>query len=83
MVTINEKSREKLAKDLELEITNLFQQVLDYSQVACPTKNVYEVLRSKILRAGNNCIRITKKRLQQYEIGYIPQAEEIIEIKQK
>ena len=83
MATINEKSREKLAKDIEMEITDLFEQVLDYSQVACPTKDTYTVLRSKILRVGNNCIRTVKKVLQQYEVEYIPQTEDIIEIKQK
>lgn len=83
MATSNEKSREKLAKDIEMEITDLFEQVLDYSQVACPTKDTYTVLRSKILRVGNNCIRTVKKVLQQYEVEYIPQAEEIIEIKQQ
>ena len=83
MATSNEKSREKLAKDIEMEITDLFEQVLDYSQVACPTKDTYAVLRSKILRVGNNCIRTVKKVLQQYEVEYIPQTEDIIEIKQK
>lgn len=78
---INEKSREKLAKDIEIEITDLFEQVLDYSQVACPTKDTYAVLRSKILRVGNNCIRSVKKVLQHYDVEYVPQMEELIEIK--
>ena len=83
MATIIEKSREKLAKDIEAEITGLFEQVLDYSQVACPTKDTYSVLRSKILRVGNNCIRNVRKSLQYYDVEYVPQVEEIIEIKQK
>lgn len=78
---INEKSREKLARDIEIEITDLFEQVLDYSQVACPTKDTYSVLRSKILRVGNNCIRSVKKVLQHYDVEYVPQMEELIEIK--
>ena len=80
---VNEKSREKLAKDIEAEITDLFEQVLDYSQVACPTKDTYSVLRSKILRVGNNCIRNVRKKLQYYDVEYVPQIEEVIEIKQK
>ena len=79
---VNEKSREKLSRDTEAEIIRLFEQVLDYAQVACPTKDTYAVLRSKILRVGNNCIRNIKKDLQHYDVEYIPQAEEIIEIKQ-
>lgn len=82
MATIIEKSREKLAKDIEAEITGLFEQVLDYSQVACPTKDTYSVLRSKILRVGNNCIRNVRKNLQYYDVEYVPQVEEVIEIKQ-
>lgn len=79
----NEKSKEKLAKDIEAEITGLFEQVLDYSQVACPTKDTYAVLRSKILRVGNNCIRNVKKNLQYYDVEYVSQTEEVIEFKQK
>lgn len=78
----NKKSREKLAKDIETEITDLFEQVLDYAQVACPTKDTYTVLRSKILRVGNNCIRNAKKTLQHYNVEYIVQTEELIEVKQ-
>jgi len=80
---VNEKNREKLYRDVETEITNLFEQALDYAQVACPTKDTYSVLRSKILRVGNNCIRNVRKKLQHYNVEYVAQTEEIIEIKQK
>lgn len=79
---VNEKSREKLFKDTEVEIIKLFEQVLDYAQVACPTKDTYTVLRSKILRVGNNCIRNVKKNLQHYDVEYVAQLEEIVEVKQ-
>lgn len=78
-----EKSREKLFKDTEVEVINLFEQVLDYAQVACPTKDTYAVLRSKILRVGNNCIRNIKKNLQHYDVKYVSQLEEVIEVKQQ
>lgn len=76
----NDKSKEKLLKELELEVTRLFEQSLDYAQVACPTQDTYKVLRSKILRVGNNCIRNLRKKVQHYDIEYIPQTEEVIEI---
>ena len=79
----NEKSREKLFKDTEGDVIKLFEQVLDYAQVACPTKDTYTVLRSKILRVGNNCIRNIKKNFQHYEIEYTPQFEDVIEVKQQ
>ena len=80
-MTSKDKSREKLGKELAEEITGLFEQSLDYVQVACPTKDTYKVLRSKILRAGNDCIRNAAKIIQHYEIEYVPQAEDIIEVK--
>jgi hypothetical protein len=76
----NEKSRDKLVKEMELEVTKLFERCLDYSQVACPTSDTYKVLRSKILRIGNDCIRTLKKKFQHYEIEYVPQTEEVIEV---
>ena len=76
----NERSKDKLIKELEGEVTKLFEQALDYAQVACPTKDTYAVLRSKILRVGNNCIRNVRKKVQHYDIEFMPRAEEIIEV---
>jgi hypothetical protein len=78
----NEKSKERLIRDLESEVTTLFEQALDYAQVACPTQDTYKVLRSKILRVGNNCIRNMKKKVQHYNVEFVPQTEEFIEVKQ-
>ena len=78
----NDRSKEKLIRDIEDEITKLFEQALDYAQVACSTQDTYKVLRSKILRVGNNCIRNVRKRVQYYDIEFVPQAEEIIEFRQ-
>ena len=78
-----ERSKEKLNKLVEEEVTNLFEAVLDYAQVACPTPDTYKVLRSKILRVGNNCIRTIKRKLNHYDVEYKAVAEDIIEIPQK
>ena len=78
----NNRSREKLERVIDDEVTRLFEAVLDYSQVACPTPDTYKVLRAKILRVGNNCIRQIKKKLDHYDVEFIPTAEEVIEIKQ-
>ena len=77
----NEKSKERLLSELKDEITFLFEQTLDYVQVACPRDN-YTALRSKILRVGNNCIRNMRRIAQHYDIEFIPSAEEVIEVKQ-
>lgn len=73
------KSREKLKKEAEEEITRMFESILDYAQVACPTPDTYKVLRSKVLRVGNNCIRSLKSKLEHYEVTFVPSTEEVIE----
>jgi hypothetical protein len=78
----NERSRDKLVVELEDEITRLFEQALDYAQVACPTQDTYKVLRSKILRVGNNCIRNVRKKVQHYDIEFVPTSEDFIEVRQ-
>jgi hypothetical protein len=79
---MGDKSKERLKDALAQEITVMFESILDYVQVACPTKDTYSVLRSKILRVGNNCIRNIKRRVDSgYDIKYTNVAEEIIEIK--
>jgi len=74
-------SREKLKRETSDEITQLFEQVLDYAQIACSDSNTYKALRSKILRVGNNCIRNVKARLEHYDIEYKATSEDVIEVK--
>ncbi len=82
-MAIKERSRQKLDKLVDEEITKMFESVLDYAQVACPTPDTYKVLRSKILRVGNNCIRTVKKKLDHYDIEYKATTEDIVEIAQQ
>jgi hypothetical protein len=74
-----DKSKNKLKKEVEDEVTKMFESVLDYAQVACAAPDVYKVLRSKILRVGNNCIRNLKSKLDSYDIEFTATNEEIIE----
>ena len=75
-----DRHKEKLNESVKLEITNLFERVLDYAEVAVPNSDQYRKLRSKILRVGNNCIRnINKEINSHYNIKYIATAETIIE----
>ena len=77
----NEKSKEKLLKEIGEEVTTLFEQALDYAQLACSTPETYKSFRSKILRIGNNCIRNIQKNVQHYDVEFVPSSEEIIEVK--
>ena len=79
----NVRSKDKLKKEAENEVTKMFEVILDYAQVACAQQETYKALRSKILRAGNNCIRSIRNRIDLYEVEYVAQAEDIIEICKK
>lgn len=81
-MAIKDRSRDKLNRMVEEEVTKMFESVLDYAQVACPTPDTYKVLRSKILRVGNNCIRTIKKKLDHYDIEYKTTTEDVVEIQQ-
>jgi len=76
----NIRSREKLKRDAESEVTKMFESILDYAQVACAQPDTYKALRSKILRAGNNCIRTIKGHVDKYDVEYVATMEDIIEI---
>ena len=79
----NDKSKEKLQKLIHSEVTGMFESVLDYVQVACPTQDTYKVLRSKILRVGNNCIRnINRKVDTSYDVAFNAIGEDVIKIPQ-
>jgi len=78
---MGDKSKERLKNAAAEEVTKLFESVLDYVQVACPTPDTYKVLRSKILRVGNNCIRALKKQIDSYDVKFSATIEEIIEVK--
>lgn len=73
------RDREKLKNFIHSEITKLFSSVLDYTEVAVDGKERYQMLRSKILKVGNDTIREIKKELDtRYNIKYEPPAEDVI-----
>lgn len=73
-----DNSRRKLVEVMKKEVTKMMEQSLDFAQVACPKDNFIH-LRSKILRAGNNCMRVLEKESNDYEIKYLKINEELIE----
>ena len=75
---IKERSKVKLAGDIKSEVTSLFEKVLDYAQIACPDDHRFKILRGKVLRAGNDCIRSLTVALERYDIEYKPPGEDII-----
>ena len=82
-MAVENKHSKKLKDSVQEEITFLFEQVLDFAQVACPESN-FKALRSKVLRVGNNCIRSIHKKIDDfYEVKYKAPAEDMIEVQQK
>ena len=78
---ILERSKDRLKRDIEKEITKLFDQVLDISEVAIGDAYRYKSFRAKVLRSGNDAIREVKKLLDRnYAIEFIPSREDIIEV---
>lgn len=82
MANLKDRCRLKFEKEVRKEVTSMFESILDYTQIACADPNTFKALRSKILRAGNDCIRSVIVDLNDYEIKYIAKNEDIIEIKQ-
>lgn len=82
-MAVEDRHMQKLKEMIKEEVTYMFEQALDFAQVACPEAH-FRPLRSKILRVGNNCIRnIHKKINDRYEVKYLPAAEDVIEIQRK
>ena len=78
---ILERSKDRLKRDIEKEITNLFDQVLDISEVAIGDAYRYKSFRAKVLRSGNDAIREVKKLLDRnYTVEFIPSREDVIEV---
>jgi hypothetical protein len=79
-MTVEDRHTKKLKDLIKEEVTSMFEQALDFAQVACPEPH-YRPLRSKILRVGNNCIRnINSKIDNQYKIEFKATGEDIIQI---
>jgi hypothetical protein len=82
-MVVEDKHMIKLKESIKEEVTHMFEQALDFCQVACPEPN-FKQLRSKILRVGNNCIRNLHKKIEdQYKITYVPAAEDVIEFQRR
>ena len=79
-----ERSKARLKKEISREVTLLFEKCLDYVEVTLPDKELYKIMRSKILRSGNNAIRNVSRNIDEnYTINFSPEAglnEDVIEV---
>ena len=82
MEKVVDKHKEKLIDAMEKEVTNLFEQVLNYTEVAVPNRDQYNRLRSKILRLGNDCKRNLRKSVERdFSVTFEPHIEDVVEFK--
>jgi len=73
------KSKEKLKAFFAAEITSLFSDILDLTEVALGDVARQKILRSKILKIANSSIRSVNKEVEdKYDIQYIPPSEDIV-----
>lgn len=80
---MDDVGRKHLEVVMRKEVTKLFESVLDYTSIAVSEKDRFSVLRGKILRVGNDCIRTITSELSNYDIDLVEQSEDIIEFKNK
>jgi len=78
-----DKNRKKLEETINKEVTKMFESILDYTQVACPSNETFKVLRSRILRSGNDCIRRLCSALDSYNVEYKVKNEDVVEVIRK
>ncbi len=78
---MKDSDKKKLDSLVRKEVTKMFESVLDYTSIAVTDEKAFKVLRGKILRVGNDCIRNISSELADYKVEYVASVEDIIEIK--
>ncbi len=77
----SERDKDKLKRDGEEIITQLFDHILDISEIAIDPQ-FYKAFRSKVLRSGNDAIRKFKRELDiHYDVVYTSTTEDVIEVR--
>jgi hypothetical protein len=80
---MGEVDKQQLNAFVKKEVTKLFESVLDYTSIAVSEQATFKILRGRILRIGNDCIRTIISELDNYDVKCLDISEDIIEIKHK
>jgi len=76
-----ERSRDKLKKEVEVNVLGSADEILNIVEVAIGDPERYKIVRSKVLRSANNAVRDVKKNLDMYyRVLFVPTNEDVIEI---
>ncbi len=75
------RSRDKLKREVELNVLSSADDILNIAEVAIGDANRYKTFRSKVLRSANNAVRDIKKTIDMnYQVLFVPTNEDIIEV---
>ena len=81
---IADRSKEKLVSFVSAEVTNMFGNILDFTELAVGDSTRYRILRSKVLKISNDTIRnITKEIEDRYSVEYESPIKDILVINNK
>ena len=76
---VKEWSNKRLQTFVRSAITKMFEGVLDHTEVAVANETRYQILRGKILRAGNDAIRSINSELDRsYEVSFKDLGQDIV-----
>lgn len=74
-------SKKKLQEFISASITKMMEGGLDFTEVSLGNAERYKVLRSKLLRLGNDTIRSIISELEKkYEVKYLGISEDVVKI---
>lgn len=54
-------------KFVKQEVQEMFERIIDNAEIAIGHKDQYKILRARILRYGNNCLRNIDNYAEQYD----------------
>ena len=79
-----DRSGDKLSSFISAEITKLFGNILDFTDVALGDAERQKALRSKVLTLSNNTIRAIGKEIsERYEVDYSAPTNDVIVVRRK
>ena len=80
---VKEWSNKRLQTLVKSTITKMFESVLDFTEVGVGDETRYQILRGKILRAGNDAIRNINSELDRsYEVSFKDLGQDIVRFKE-
>ena len=72
--------RKKLQNEVHGRLTEMFDEMLNFAEVAVPNKYTYDKLRNRILTSANNAIRDLQDECEKYDISYEQRIDEVVRI---